>query len=143
MGVALLYSVLDYESIGERCRSGGSGVLQAIAFLVAVLSGLTVLLFPDGTLPSRRWRWVLWAYLASCAMFVAYQITDQVAAAAVRPLRVGLTGGPLSQPNLTGVVGAGRGHQPERRVADPGVLAGLRGPSGRGSGARRVCGASG
>jgi hypothetical protein len=104
VGVALLYSVLDYRTHRGALPLGRVAVLlQAISFLVAVLSGLTVLLFPDGTLPSRRWRWVLWAYLASCAMFVAYQITEQVAVAAVRPLRVGLTGSPLSQPNLTGV----------------------------------------
>ncbi|HEY4852368.1 MAG TPA: hypothetical protein VII22_16395, partial [Streptosporangiaceae bacterium] len=104
VGVALLYSVLDYRIHRGALPLGRVAVwLQAISFLVAVLSGLTVLLFPDGTLPSRRWRWVLWAYLASCAMFVAYQITEQVAVAAVRPLRVGLTGSPLSQPNLTGV----------------------------------------
>jgi hypothetical protein len=104
VGVALLYSVLDYRIHRGALPLGRVAVLlQAISFLVAVLSGLTILLFPDGTLPSRRWRWVLWAYLASCAMFVAYQITEQVAFAAVRPLRVGLTGSPLSQPNLTGV----------------------------------------
>jgi hypothetical protein len=104
VGVALLYSVLDYRIHRGALPLGREAVLlQAVAFLVAVLSGLTVLLFPDGTLPSRRWRWVLWAYLASCVMFVAYQITDQVAVAAVRPLRVGLTGSPLSQPHLTGV----------------------------------------
>jgi hypothetical protein len=104
VGVALLYPVLDYRLHGGALPLGQVAVLlQAVAFLVAVLSGLIVLLFPDGTLPSRRWRWVLWAYLASCAMFVASQIIDQATVAAVRPQRVGLTGSPLSNPNPTGV----------------------------------------
>jgi hypothetical protein len=31
---------------------------------------LVILLFPDGRLPSRRWRWVLWIYLAICGAAV-------------------------------------------------------------------------
>jgi hypothetical protein len=31
---------------------------------------LVILLFPDGRLPSRRWRWALWAYLAIAGVAV-------------------------------------------------------------------------
>jgi len=39
---------------------------------LVVLLPLPVALFPDGRL-SRRWRYVLWAYLVFCAVFVALQ----------------------------------------------------------------------
>jgi hypothetical protein len=99
VGVASFYSVLDYRIHHGALPLGRAAVsLQAIAFLIAVLSGLAVLLFPDGRLPSRRWRWVLWAYLASCAMFMAYQFTDLATAITARPLRVDLAGAPLDNP---------------------------------------------
>ncbi|MGH3203478.1 MAG: hypothetical protein ACRDP5_15695 [Streptosporangiaceae bacterium] len=42
-----------------------------------VLIGLTVLIFPDGTLPSSRLRWVLWLYLAMGLVWMvsAYVLT--------------------------------------------------------------------
>jgi len=45
--------------------------------VVIVLIGLTVLIFPDGTLPSARLRWVLWLYLAMGLVWMvsAYVIT--------------------------------------------------------------------
>ena len=64
VGVALLYSVLDYRiHHGALPPARVAVVAQAAAFLVAAASGLAVLLFPDGTLASRcwrRWRWPSW-----------------------------------------------------------------------------------
>ncbi len=102
-GVAVLYSVLDYRVRGGALPLGRAAVLlQGIEFGVAVLAGLIVLLFPGGRLPSRRWRWVLWAYLAACAVFMASQFTGLASAAAVLPLHVYPTGVPLSAPGATG-----------------------------------------
>jgi hypothetical protein len=36
-----------------------------------VLMPLPIALFPDGHLPSPRWRWTMWLYLAVCALFIA------------------------------------------------------------------------
>jgi hypothetical protein len=102
-GVAVLYSVLDYRVRGGMLPLGRAAVLlQATEFGVAVLAGLIVLLFPDGRLPSRRWRWALWAYLAACALFTAHRFIDLAAATAVRPLRVHPTGVPLPTPSPAG-----------------------------------------
>jgi hypothetical protein len=102
-GIAVLYSVLDYRVHDGTLPLGRAAVLlQGVEFGVAVLAGLIVLLFPDGRLPSRRWRWVLWAYLAVCAVFMASQFTGLAGATAVRPLHVYPTGVPLSAPGATG-----------------------------------------
>ncbi|HEX2823203.1 MAG TPA: hypothetical protein VHO07_24020 [Streptosporangiaceae bacterium] len=65
------YAVLCY-SLGHR------GPLAPVAVLLvplwapaAALFALVILLFPDGRLTSRRWRWVLWAYAGLFACYMA------------------------------------------------------------------------
>ena len=80
---ASFYVVADY-----RLRHGGLP-LGWVALLAQpgwapaiVLSGLTVLLFPDGRLPARRLRWVLWPYLGVAALWVVGTVIVTVGAIA-------------------------------------------------------------
>jgi hypothetical protein len=67
-----LYAVVDY-----RLRNGGLPFGWVAVFLqpgwapAIALFGVVVLLFPDGWVPSPRWRWVLWAYLTVAVAWVA------------------------------------------------------------------------
>ena len=129
-----------------RCSITGSGAArlpggriavfaEATEFLVATASGLAVLLFPDGTLPSpplaRRYSWASWALPR---IYLAHLLADQARAAGLRSLRVGpagnpLTGAPLAAPALgPGAAGPAR---PGSWLAHPGLLAALPGPPGR------------
>ena len=64
------YAVLVYR-FGYRLPLGPVAVLLDVSWAVAfMLLPLSILLFPDGRLPSRRWRRVLRAYLAVSAGFV-------------------------------------------------------------------------
>ena len=103
VSAAGVYAVLDYRVHHGTLPAGRAAVLtEASAFLIAVIIGLVVVLFPDGTLPSRRWRWVLWVYAISCALFLANQFISQSTVLAVSHLQVDLTGSPLNNPNPTG-----------------------------------------
>jgi hypothetical protein len=51
--------------LGHRLPLGPLALVLDLSWLAVYLTlPLVMLLFPDGTLPSRRWRPVLWAYLA-------------------------------------------------------------------------------
>ena len=72
-----------YAIAGYRIRHGTlplawvAMLAQPAWAILVVLIGLSVLIFPDGTLPSPRLRWVLWLYLAIglAWMVGAYVIT--------------------------------------------------------------------
>lgn len=61
----------------------------------AALAGLTVPLFPDGALPSRRWRPWLWVYLAAAGPWAGGAYVISVATIASHNVHI-LANGDLS-----------------------------------------------
>jgi hypothetical protein len=73
-----LYAIAAYRVRHGTLPLGWVAMLAQPGWaLLIVLIGLTVLIFPDGTLPSARLRWVLWLYLAMGLVWMgsAYVIT--------------------------------------------------------------------
>jgi signal transduction histidine kinase len=73
--------------------------LAAVAVLLkplwvpaAALFPLVILLFPDGRLTSRRWRWVLWAYVGLFACMMAVIFARTIAAVAGHHIRLDSSG---------------------------------------------------
>jgi hypothetical protein len=86
--LALSEDASFYVVASYRLRHGGLP-LSWVALLAQpgwapgiVLSGLTVLLFPDGRLPARRLRWVVWPYLGVAALWVAGTVIVTIGAIA-------------------------------------------------------------
>jgi hypothetical protein len=93
------YAALIYRFGHGELPLGPAAVLLDLLWAPAiVLGGLVALLYPDGTLPSARWRWVLRAYLVVGVCWPVCIYAVAIAAVAGRHIRVD-TGG-----NLTTIV---------------------------------------
>jgi hypothetical protein len=65
------YAVLVFR-VHHALPLGRLAVFLAPAWVpVLVLAPLPIVLFPDGRIPSGRWRWTFWAYIALALVFLA------------------------------------------------------------------------
>ena len=96
------YALLCYRLGHLGLPLAPAAVLLGQMWLPAYASvALVILLFPDGRLKSRRWRWVLWAYaaLVTCLMIVVS--APAVAAVAGHAFHVDSAGNVTSARHLT------------------------------------------
>jgi hypothetical protein len=98
------YAVFDYHFHHGDLPLGPAAALLATGLWTGtfLVLPLVILLFPDGRL-QRRWRLVLWAYLADAALAAAYFLGSAAWAMGRQPVAVDGAGQLINQPNPPGV----------------------------------------
>jgi hypothetical protein len=92
-----LYLVLDYRHQHGTLPFGPMAAsLTRAGTIVELLFPLVILLFLDGRLPSPRWRWTLWVYLAAGGLGVAGTLAGQAIAVSGQRIRVDALGQPTN-----------------------------------------------
>ena len=93
------YSVAVYDLHDRELPLGSLAVIVGQCWPAALLfPPLAILLFPEGRLPSRRWRWVVRVYLGASAALIGEQVLVAVNAIADNDVRISPTGGYLTTP---------------------------------------------
>jgi hypothetical protein len=95
--------VLRYR-LGYHGLSLGPAAVALASLLVLAFAffALVILLFPDGRLTSRRWRWALWVYAGLVCYVVATTLGPALAADASRDIHVNSSGAVTDTTHLTG-----------------------------------------
>jgi uncharacterized membrane protein len=88
-----MYSVYVYHLGHTNLPLGRLAVaLTQLWVALIVLLPLPIMLFPDGRIESRRWRWALWVYLAVCVLILISTAIADVGAFTDRHIEVDSTG---------------------------------------------------
>jgi hypothetical protein len=101
-----LYSILDYRHHGGSLPLGLAALFLASTTwqLVFLTLPLPILVFPNGRLPSGRWRWVFWAYLAGTTSYMTSVVVAEAGTDLGHPIQVDPVGGQSAgAAHLTGI----------------------------------------
>jgi hypothetical protein len=101
-----MYSVLRYRIGDTSLPLGPLAAFLAPSWIpLIVLLPLPIALFPDGQMPSRRWRATIWVYAAWAVLWLSTLTALQADGLIFRPIRVDTSGETtlLSYPRQTGV----------------------------------------
>jgi len=84
------YALLCYRLGHSGLPLGRAAVVVEALFgtLTTVILPLVVLLFPDGRLPSRRWRWAIGAFVVFAGVVLAGQFAQAMSAVIGHPVQV-------------------------------------------------------
>jgi len=102
--VGTTYSVFDYRLHQGSLPLGWLAVSLGFLWIPwLMLMALPVLLFPEGRVPSSRWRWSLWVYLIAFGVATIGSLVFGVMVGVERHLHILLDGSPNTN-NVTGVL---------------------------------------
>jgi hypothetical protein len=88
-----MYSVYVYHLGHTNLPLGRLAVaLTQLWVALIVLLPVPIMLFPDGRIESRRWRWALWVYIAVCALILISTAIADIGAFTDQHIQVDSTG---------------------------------------------------